>query len=95
MKQQLLINRAHELGLGECQDIAKELLDKMVERYGGTLCCRGEDYEYSHATGVDVVIQPRAGMINIDVQLGILARAFAPTIEQELNKVLDKYIVKA
>jgi len=92
MKQQLLINRSHDLGLDECQNLAKELLEKIAERYGGTLDCGGENYKYNHATGVDVVIKPRAEKIDIDVQLGMIARAFAPKINEEINKVLNKHI---
>ena len=86
------ICRSHNLGQEECQNLAEELLNKLVNTFGGSYNSTGRDYTYKHTAGVNAVVEPRENELVVNVKLGIMARAFAPQLESEMNKVLDDYI---
>jgi len=66
--------------------------DKLVQKFGGSYQAAGDNYTYKHTTGVNAVVEPKADELVVNVKLGIMARAFAPQLEQEMNRMLDKYI---
>lgn len=84
--------REHNLGEQECQSLAEELLNKLVNKFGGSYRANGTSYAYKHTAGVNATVEPKANELVVDVKLGIMARAFAPQLESEMNKVLDEYI---
>ncbi len=86
------ICRPHEIGEQGCQDLAEELLNKLVEKFGGNYSAAGDLYTYKHTAGVNATVKPTADELIVNVKLGIMARAFAPQLEQEMNKVLDEYL---
>ena len=88
----LRVCRAHNLSEQECQGLAEKMLDKLVQKFGGSYKAAGDNYTYKHTTGVNAVVEPKADELVVNVKLGIMARAFAPQLEQEMNRMLDKYL---
>ncbi len=84
--------RAHSLGEQECQNLAEELLNKLVEKFGGNYQSMGSNYSYKHTAGVNATVEPRQDELIVNIKLGFMARAFAPQLESEMNKVLDEYL---
>lgn len=84
--------RAHDLGGEGCQNLAVELLDKLVNKFGGSYKPLGNNYTYKHTAGVNATVEPTEDELVVNVKLGIMARAFAPQLEAEMNKVLDDYL---
>lgn len=76
----------------ECQDLAVELLEKLVRKFGGKYKQEGRNYRYKHTAGVNAIVEPKAGELNVDVKLGMMTRALAPQLEKEMNKVLDDHL---
>ncbi len=76
----------------ECQDIAVELLDKLVSKFGGKYKQDGSNYRYKHTAGVNALVEPKAGELSVDVKLGMMTRALAPQLEKEMNRVLDDHL---
>ena len=84
--------RQVDLDQDQCSNLAVELLDKLVAKFGGAYTGKGEQYRYKHKAGVDAVVEPKDGEISVDVKLGIMARSFAPQLEKEMNRVLDEHL---
>ena len=76
----------------ECQDLAIELLEKLVSKFGGKYKSEGSNYRYKHAAGVNAIVVPKAGELSVDVKLGMMTRALAPQLEKEMNRVLDDHL---
>lgn len=76
----------------ECQDIAVELLEKLVSKFGGKYKQDGSNYRYKHTAGVNALVEPKAGELSVDVKLGMMTRALAPQLEKEMNRVLDDHL---
>lgn len=76
----------------ECQDLAVELLDKLVGKFGGKYKPEGANFRYKHSAGVNAIVMPKAGELSVDVKLGLMTRALAPQLEKEMNRVLDDYL---
>jgi len=38
-------------------------------------------------------VTPKEGELLVDVKLGLMARSFAPKLEEKINEVLDDYFV--
>lgn len=89
------ICRQHELDQDRCRDVAEQLLDKLINKFGGSISEEGEDYRYNHPTGIKAKVEPRAGEITIDVKLGMMTRSLAPKLDEAINRVLDEYIGEA
>lgn len=83
-----------ELDIDEqaCQDLAVELLDKLVSKFGGKYKQDGPNYRYKHTAGVNALVEVKAGELNVDVKLGMMTRALAPQLEKEMNRVLDDHL---
>lgn len=84
--------RPHNLGEEGCQNLAEELLNKLVDKFGGSYQPAGGNYSYKHTAGVNATVEPKPDELVVNVKLGIMARAFAPQMEAEMNKVLDDYL---
>ena len=84
--------REHDLSESECKDLAEKLLDKLVNKYGGKVSQKKDQFVYKHKMGVDAVVQSNENEFVIDVKLGLMARSFAPRLEGEMNKILDKHL---
>jgi len=76
----------------ECQDLAVELLEKLVSKFGGKYKQDGANYRYKHTAGVNALVEPKAGELVVDVKLGMMTRALAPQLEKEMNRVLDDHL---
>lgn len=86
------ICRQHKLDSDECREVAEHLLDKLVDHFGGSVSCIGEDYQYRHPTGIKALVEARSEELNVNVKLGLMTAALAPKLEQEINRVLDEHI---
>ena len=86
------ICRKHNLDHEQCRTVAKDLLGKLVDQYGGSLIPDGENFSYRHTSGMKAVVEPREGELDIKVKLNFMTMAFAPEIKRQINQVLDKYI---
>jgi len=84
--------REVDLDQGECNDLALQLLEKLVAKFGGGYASEGDNYRYKHSLGVNALVEPRSGELNVDVKLGIMARKFAPQFEKEMNRALDEHL---
>lgn len=89
---QVRVCREHSLGAEGCQDLAERLLNKLVDTFGGSYTPVGSQYSYKHTAGVNAMVTPGEEELVVNVKLGIMARAFAPQLEAEMNKVLDDYL---
>ena len=88
----LRVCRELDLDEQECQVLAVELLEKLVSKFGGKYTQEGLNYRYKHTAGVAAFVEAKAGELNVDVKLGMMARAFAPQLEKEMNRVLDDHL---
>lgn len=76
----------------ECDALALELLEKLVNKFGGKYAPDGDNYRYKHTAGVNALVTPKAGELSVDVKLGLMTRALAPQLEKEMNRVLDEHL---
>lgn len=76
----------------ECHELAIELLDKLVGKFGGKYKQDGANYRYKHTAGVKALVEPKAGELVVDVKLGMMTRSLAPQLEKEMNRVLDDHL---
>lgn len=85
------LSKEHKLGKERCLELAKELAEKLESRLGGSSKVDGDKVYYSHMGAKGTL---EAGECNIDIQvkLNMMARAFKPQIEQEIQRLFDKYI---
>lgn len=86
------ISRKHDLDSEECRALSEELLGKLVSKFGGSYREQGDGYCYRHSTGLKAIVEPAEGQLNIDVQLTMMTRSFAPMVEKQINEVLDDHI---
>lgn len=88
----LRIHREHDLSASECSAVAEELLNQLVGYFGGSYSQNSDRYLYKHTTGIKATVQPAEGELLVDVKLGLMTRALAPQIEQQVNRVLDEHL---
>jgi len=50
--------RPHSLGEQDCQNLAEELLNKLVDKFGGSYQPVGNNYAYKHTAGVNATVEP-------------------------------------
>ncbi|RBP49726.1 polyhydroxyalkanoic acid system family protein [Arenicella xantha] len=84
--------REVDLNAQECSALAETLLDKLVDKFGGSYRPQGDNYRYRHTAGVDATVEPKQGTLLVNVKLGFMTRALAPQLEAEMNRVLDEYL---
>lgn len=92
MAKSIKIERAHQLDEIESWNLAVDLLEKLVEKYGGEIEEYDESLSYKHPTGLRGEVVPVAGKISVELKLNLMTRAFAADIEQGINSVLDRYV---
>ena len=85
------ISRQHQLGKDRCQELVKELANKLEHRFGGKCQFDGDTVHYHHmgAKGKLVASDDR---IDVTVKLGLMTRAFKHKIESVINQACDDYI---
>lgn len=88
----LQIIRQHNMSQNECQEIAKKLLEKLTAQFGGQFELSNNAYRYRHPMGVNAHLESRPSELTVCVKLGLMTRAMAPKMEQEINRVLDEYL---
>ena len=88
----LNINRQHNLDADECRVLAEDLLNQLVDKFGGSIAEEGECLSYKHSTGMKAFVEPKEGELDINIKLNIMTRSFAPEIEKRINQVLDQHI---
>ena len=88
----LRVCRELDIDEQECQSLAVELLDKLVNKFGGKYQQDGLNYRYKHTAGVNALVEAKAGELNVDVKLGMMTRGLAPQLEKEMNRVLDDHL---
>lgn len=86
---QFTICKTNSLEEDECRVVAEDLLDQLVEKFGGSYDADGSNFRYKHSTGINAKVEPAAGELNIKVKMGLMTRAMAPKLEKEINRVLD------
>lgn len=88
----LNIRREHNLNEEECRVMAEDLLGQLVEKFGGSISEEGNCFRYRHTTGMKASVEPKQGVLDINIKLNFMTRTFAPEIKKQVNRVLDKYI---
>lgn len=86
------ICKQHDLDEEGCRSVAENLLDQLVDHFGGYVEHEGDHYRYMHGTGIKARVIPAEGEITISVTMGLLTGALAPRLEKEINRVLDEQI---
>lgn len=89
---QVYINKPHQYDEEECQEIAEELLDMLVDRFGGRIRQDGNCYHYKHTSGINAKVETGHGDLTIKVKMGLMTRAWAPQLEKEINRILDEHM---
>ena len=87
----LKISRAHALGADECHVAAENLLEKLVDKMGGSYAQAGECFEYRHTSGVKAMVEPQNEQLVINVKLGLMTMGLKPVLDREINKQLDEH----
>ena len=85
------VSRAHCMEISECRAKAEELLEMLVERFGGSFYEEGDEYAYKHPTGLKAKVAPTEDLLTIDVKLTLMTMALGPKLDQEINRQLDKH----
>jgi putative polyhydroxyalkanoate system protein len=94
----IVIERAHQLGLAGAREVAHRWMRKAEEAYG--LECRyveGADGDQAAFTreGVDGRVEVGADRLRLEATLGFLFAAFSGQIEQRLASSLDELLAGA
>ena len=94
----IVIERAHQLGLAGAREVAHRWMRKAEEAYG--LECRyveGADGDQAAFTreGVDGRVEVGADRLRLEATLGFLFAAFSGQIEQRLASSLDEWLAGA
>ncbi|MBX2849746.1 MAG: polyhydroxyalkanoic acid system family protein [Acidiferrobacterales bacterium] len=92
MAKKIEICRKHKMGQDECRVVAEQMLDKLVDHFGGSVSSVGEDYQFNHPTGIKAMVEAGDKELYVNVKLGILTSGLAPKVEAEINKILDEHI---
>lgn len=84
--------RDHNLGQQECQQLAEQITDKLIARIGGQKTVAGNVIHYKHGSGSKGTLTSTVNRLDIEVQLGLLVRSFAGSIEKEIQQSCDNYL---
>ena len=94
----IVIERAHALGLAGAREVARRWMRKAEEAYG--LDCRyvegaqGDQAAFSR-DGVDGRVEVGADRLRLEATLGFLFAAFSEQIEERLARSLDELLAGA
>ncbi|MBT8115899.1 MAG: polyhydroxyalkanoic acid system family protein [Arenicella sp.] len=86
------ICKQHDLDEDDCRTVAEDLLDQLVDHFGGYVEPDGDHYCYIHGTGIKAKVLPGEGELTINVTMSLLTGALAPRLEQEIHRVLEEQI---
>jgi len=86
------LQREHDLDQQESRELAEKLLNKLVDKYGGSYKEEGDNFRYKHTAGVKALVEPLEGEFVVDIKLGMMTRALGPKLEGDINKILDRYL---
>ncbi|MBU2712852.1 polyhydroxyalkanoic acid system family protein [Zooshikella harenae] len=86
------IKRSHGMSIDKAKQVVQKIADEMQSSMG--LSCQWDsDYHLSFKqTGVQGSIKVTEELVEIDVKLNAIMKAFRGTIEQQINQRLDKMI---
>ena len=89
------IHRDHKLGLAEARKIAWQWAEEVETRFD--MACTVIEGEYSDTvefkrSGVNGTLTVAADHFDLDAKLGFLLGAFSKTIENEIERNLDKLL---
>ncbi len=67
-----------------------ELMEELIDRYGGDMEAHGYQISYSHPSGSRGVLESGEEDLNLDLQLGLMMLPMASKIRSELNRLCDE-----
>jgi putative polyhydroxyalkanoate system protein len=86
----IVLDRAHALGLEEARVVAQRIGAELQAEYG--MACRWEDDTlHFERTGVSGSLRVEAERVRMQATLGFLMSAFKPRIEDALSRNFDRY----
>lgn len=83
------IVQSHRLSPAEARAAAQQVAGQLAEEYGMALEWIGDVLRFSRA-GVSGALTLSGSEARIDISLGLLFKAFAPTIEQKVGTKMKK-----
>jgi len=86
------LHREHQLDKKESRALAENLLNKLVDKYGGRYGEEGDGFRYKHPAGVNAIVEPNEGEFIVNIKLGIMTRALGPKLQGDMDKILDEYL---
>lgn len=89
--KKVYVERDHQLSEQECQQLVRELADKLVDRFGGHADHRPTETHYRHKSGAKGRLNFDASQLRVEVNLPFLMRPLAHTIEDEIHRQCDKH----
>ncbi len=86
---EISITHAHALPLAAAKAAAQKIADKLVSEYAMESAWEGEVLTFSRA-GVSGKLTVSGSVAQLNISLGFLLAGFAPKIEQEVSRAMDK-----
>lgn len=83
------ITHSHALPLEQARAAAQKIADKLVRDYDMESAWQGNVLSFARS-GVSGRLAVSDGMAQLDISLGFLLSALAPTIEQEVGRAMEK-----
>jgi len=85
-------HREHQLDKHESRALAEELLNKLVDKYGGRYGEDGNSFRYNHPAGVNAIVEPNQGEFIINIKLGFMTRALGSRLQGDMDRIRDEYL---
>ena len=86
---EISITHPHALPLAAAKAVAQKIADKLVRDYAMESAWEGEVLTFSR-TGVSGTLAVSGSVAQLTISLGFLLAGFAPKIEQEVSRAMDK-----
>ena len=86
---EISITQAHALPLPAARAAAQKIADKLVREYAMESAWEGEVLTFSR-TGVSGRLAVSDSVAQLTISLGFLLAGFAPKIEQEVSRAMNK-----
>lgn len=83
------ITRDHNLQKSQVRDRVQELIDKLVNKHGGSYNWNGDRAEYRFS-GIQADLGFDDNQLQVEVRLGLLMKAFKSVIEQEIEEYMAR-----
>jgi len=84
--------REHELDQQESRALAENLLNKLIDKYGGRYAEEDDNFRYKHPAGVNAIVEPNEGEFIVNIKLGIMTRALGSRLQGDMDRILDEYL---